>query len=225
MTRPDFVTYDGLPAASGGAHALRVRRPTAAFERVDAFLTQCTLPEGDTSFGYRLWVGGAADRTGRWQQWAASALGGVRRTQPSYREWNVRADNVVTVLEELETADADDVTRHGGSLVTLSRSTAVRLMDPATGVAYVDVNTAASGGFAVDGYGRVLGASGVRATFGSAGSTMSLWLSFPGDERLAAAAAHVQAHAPVRLSAKHWRRWTVTGADGYRSARTPSPLV
>ncbi|WP_433674179.1 hypothetical protein [Microbacterium gorillae] len=225
MTRPDFVTYDGLPAASGGAHALRMRRPAAAYERVDAFVTQCTLPEGDTSFVFRLWAGGTADRTARWQEWATAVLGGVRRTQPSYREWNVRADDVVTVLEELATADAEDVTRHGGSLVALSRSTAVRLRDPATGEAYVDVDAAASGGFAADGYGRVLGASGVRATFGSAASTISLWLSFPGDERLASAAGHVQAHAPVRLSAKHWRRWSPTRGDGYRSARISSPLA
>ncbi|MGV9294755.1 hypothetical protein [Amycolatopsis sp. NPDC003676] len=30
MTHPDTVTYDGLPAASGRAHALRTRKPSAA---------------------------------------------------------------------------------------------------------------------------------------------------------------------------------------------------
>jgi len=87
------------------------------------------------------------------------------------------------------------------------------------------VDRAASGGFATDGYGGVLGESGVRATFGSAGSKMSVWFTFPGDERLGAAAAFVQEHAPGRLSSKHGRRWTpARSGDGYRSARMPSPL-
>ncbi|WP_370937696.1 hypothetical protein [Amycolatopsis sp. cg13] len=30
MTHPDIVTYEALPAASGRAHALRTRKPSAA---------------------------------------------------------------------------------------------------------------------------------------------------------------------------------------------------
>ncbi|WP_208719882.1 hypothetical protein [Amycolatopsis circi] len=44
MTRPDIVTYDGLPAASGGAHALRTRKPSAVHTKVHAFLNACTTP-------------------------------------------------------------------------------------------------------------------------------------------------------------------------------------
>ncbi|MCK0093828.1 hypothetical protein MWU77_23965 [Rhodococcus sp. F64268] len=130
------------------------------------------------------------------------------------------------VLDVLDGAVREDVTRYGRPLVGLVVGGPVHLIDPATGDAYAEVSVEDSGRFVVDGYGRTLGASGVRATIGSTASSLSLWLSFPGDHRLPAAAAHVQEHAPVRLSAKHWRRWTPSRTgDGYRSIRIPSPLA
>ncbi len=45
-------------------------------------------------------------------------------------------------------------------------------------------------------------------------------------ERLAEAARRLQAHLPVRMSAKHWRRRRLTrDGSSYRSARIPSPLT
>ncbi|WP_208719881.1 hypothetical protein [Amycolatopsis circi] len=105
-------------------------------------------------------------------------------------------------------------------------NTPVRLVDAGTREPCAAVSNEDTGGFAVDGYGRILGASGVRATIGSASSSMSLWLSFPADDRLGPAAAQAQSHAPVRLSAKHWRRWTPSkNGNGYRSVKIPSPVV
>ncbi|MBF6258516.1 hypothetical protein IU468_19630 [Nocardia farcinica] len=47
----------------------------------------------------------------------------------------------------------------------------------------------------------------------------------PVDDRLAAAARHLQHHLPVRLSPKHWRRWRPTrDGSSYRSTKIPSPL-
>ena len=128
------------------------------------------------------------------------------------------------MLAALDAATPVDVTSHGRPLAVLAVNAPVRLLDPSSGTRYVGVSPEATGGFAVDGYGRTLGVSGVRATFGTTASSLSLWLSFPGDERLADAAAHVQAHVPVRLSAKHWRRWSAArSGNGYRSVRIPSP--
>ncbi|MBB1158393.1 MULTISPECIES: hypothetical protein [Amycolatopsis] len=130
------------------------------------------------------------------------------------------------VLTALDDAEPDAVTRYGRSAACLVLNAPVRLVDPAGREPYAGVSEEDTGRFAVDGYGRTLGASRVRATIGSAASSLSLWLSFPADDRLSAAAAQVQKHAPVRLAAKHWRRWT-PGRDeaGYRSGKIPSPVA
>lgn len=226
MSRPELVTYDGLPAASGGAHAMRTRKPSAAAAKFDAFLGACTTPARDSSSVLRIRAGGAEARSEHWRALATEMLGGPSRTERTHQEWRVRQDRLSDVLAALDAATSDDVTRFGSPLAALVLSAAVRLVDPNDGAPYAGVSAEATGGFAVDGYGRTLGASGVRAAFGTTASSLSLWLAFPGDVRLDAAASHVQAHAPVRLSAKHWRRWTPTrSGDGYGSARIPSPLT
>ncbi|MGW4399849.1 hypothetical protein ACWEHA_31560 [Amycolatopsis nivea] len=217
MTRPDIVTYDGLPT---GAHALRIRKPAVAHQKVRAFLDACTEPAGASVLIFQIWAGGLDER---WRELAADLLGGPSRTDRTHREWRVREDSVPAILAALDGAEPEDVTRYGRSVACLVLNSRVRLVDPDSREPYVSEED--TGRFAVDGYGRILGASGVRSTIGSAASSLSLWLSFPGDDRLGAAAAQVQEHAPVRLSAKHWRRWT-PGRDGagYRSGKIPSPV-
>ncbi len=225
MTRPELVTYDGLPASSGGAHGMRTRRPSAARTAVDAFLAACTVPAGAASTTFRIWAGGPGQRSEHWRLLASDLLGGPRRTERTHMEWGVRDDRIDDVFSALDAATPADVTTHGRPLAVLAASTPVRLVDPTSGRPYEGVSPGAAGEFAVDGYGRILGASGVRASFGTSGAALSLWLCFPGDERLAAAAAHVQTHAPVRLSSRQWRRWAPTrSGDGYRSSRIPSPI-
>jgi len=103
---------------------------------------------------------------------------------------------------------------------------AERATAPDAGEPWEGVSPEAFDRHPVDGYGRVLGASGVRAAIGTSASSLSLWLSLPGDERLTRAARHVQEHAPVRLSRLHWRRWRPTrDGSSYRSAKIPSPLT
>ncbi|MFJ8689665.1 hypothetical protein [Micromonospora wenchangensis] len=224
MTPPELVTYDGLPAASGGAHGMRVRRAAAAHAGVVAFMTRCVEPVGTVSCTFRVRAGGCEHRSAHWRELVTGILGGPRRTDRTHWEWGVRDDRIDGLLAALDAATPVDVTPHGHSLAALVVNAPGRLIDPSSGAPYVGVSPEAAGEFAVDGYGRTLGASGVRATFGTAASSLSLWLSFPGDERLADAAAHVQAHVPVRLSAKHWRRWSpARPGNGYRSVRIPSP--
>ena len=84
MTRPELVTYDGLPAASGGAHGLRVRRAATAHAGVDAFLSTCVEPIGAVSRTFRVWAGGPEHRSAHWRELAASVLGGPRRTDRTH---------------------------------------------------------------------------------------------------------------------------------------------
>ncbi|WP_449281860.1 hypothetical protein [Leucobacter sp.] len=225
MTRPAIVTYDGLPASAGGAHSLRTRRPSAAHAQVQSFLDACTRTEQPPALRFQLWAGGDDARAGQWEEFARGLLGGPRNSARTHREWSVRDEHAGAILGALDEAGADDVTRYGRSLAVLIVTAPTRLVDPDAGEPYPGVAAADTARFAVDGYGRVLGDSGIRAAIGTTSSSLSLWLAFPADDRLGPAALHVQAHAPVRLSTKHWRRWEpMRTGDGYRSTRIPSPL-
>lgn len=222
---PEVVTYDGLPASAGGAHSLRVKRPADAHERVQRFLAACTVPAEPATWTFSISADGDPAATERLAAFAGELLGGPRRTQRIRRDWNVPPEAALEVLGAIA-AESGATTKYGASLATLSQSLPVQLIDPATGDPFAGLSPTAFGGFAVDGYGRRLGVSGIRASYGTAGSALSLWLNLPADERLAPAARHLQDHLPFRLSTKHWRRWQPTRArDGYRSSKLTSPLA
>ncbi|WP_029261505.1 MULTISPECIES: hypothetical protein [unclassified Microbacterium] len=222
----EVVTYDGLPASAGGAHSLRTKNPRTAYESVQAFLDATAVTIGAPEMSFQLWAGGPPDETDRLEAFAAAHLGGPQSRQRTHTQWRVRSDDVDATLDALNGAGSGAVTGHGHPLASLVWNAPVALVDPATGSTYEGIDADAFGRFAVDGYGRLLGASGVRATFGTTASSLSLWLGFPADDRLHEAAAHVQTHLPFRLSAKHWRRWRATkDGQSYRATKITSPLV
>ncbi|MFK3678733.1 hypothetical protein ACI2IP_13460 [Microbacterium sp. NPDC090218] len=222
----EVVTYDGLPASAGGAHALRTKKPRTAFEGVQAFLDAAALTIGAPEISFRLWAGGPPHVADRFEAFAAAHLGGPQSRQRTHTQWRVRSDDIDATLDAVDGADSGAVTAHGHPLASLVWTAPVALVDPVTGMPYEGIDADAFGRFAVDGYGRLLGASGVRATFGTTASSLSLWLAFPADDRLQDAAAHVQKHLPVRLSAKHWRRWRATKeGQSYRATKITSPLA
>lgn len=222
----EVVTYDGLPAASGGAHALRVKRPRPAWQAVQSFAHACVDPVADPTLTLHLWKGGPPDVSESLREFASTNLGGPRTQSRTSTEWRVRVDAVDGVLGALEDAGATAVTEHGHPLASLVWDAEVRILDSQTREPYEGVCPEAFGRFAVDGYGRLLGASGMRASIGTTASSLSLWFSLPGDERLADAVRHLQQHLPVRMSAKHWRRWRLTrDRSSYRSTKIPSPLM
>ncbi|WP_305092292.1 hypothetical protein [Prescottella sp. R16] len=222
---PEVVTYDGLPASAGGAHSLRVGHPGKAFERVRHFVDACTESMSAPSWVFRVAADGPLASTGQLTGFATERFGGPRRRARTHTEWNVRPEFVDDALEVLAAAGADAVTSYGGSLAVLAGGLSVRLVDPDVGTPYPDVTPDAFGRFVVDGYGRLLGDSGIRVTLGTAGSALSLWLNLPADRRLAPGARHLQDNLPFRLSAKRWRIWRPTRAgDSYRSGKIPAPL-
>lgn len=225
MSSTGLVTYDGLPASSGGAHRLRTRSPEAAFGQAQHFVDACTRTISTPEATFQLWSGGPADLAESLEAFATKRLGGPRRRERTHAQWRVGTDAVDDVLDALGDAGARAVTRHGHPLAALVWNTDVVLIDPGTWTPYRGVGADDFGRFAVDGYGRLLGVSGVRASMGTTASSLALWLGLPGDDRLGAAAAHVQEHLPFRLSAKHLRRWRPTrDGQAYRATRIPSPL-
>ncbi|WFR73049.1 hypothetical protein P9209_04295 [Prescottella defluvii] len=226
ITLPQVVTYDGLPTSAGGAHSLRAKRPDQAFQRLQRFVDACADPASPASWALVIYAGGPHASTERLVALATERFGGPRYRAQTHTEWNVRPESVNHALDALIAVGPDAVTPHGHSLAALTYSTPVRLIDPETRVSYPDITPDACGRFAVDGYGRLLGDSGIRATLGTAASSLSLWLNLPADDRLAPGARHLQDSLPFRLSAKHWRLWRPTrSGDSYRANKIPSPVL
>lgn len=222
----EVVTYDGLPASAGGAHALRTKNPRVAYENVQAFLDAAVLPVGVPELSFQLWSGGPPDAAERFEAFAASHFGGAQCRQRTHTRWRVLPENVDATLDALNGVDSRAVTAHGHPLASLVWNAQVSLIDPVTSTPYAGIDAASFGEFTVDGYGRHLGSSGVRAAFGTTASSLSLWLAFPAGDQLHRAAAHVQKHLPVRMSTKHWRRWRPTkDGQSYRAVKMASPLV
>ncbi len=220
------MTYDGLPASAGGAHSLRAKNPRTAYESVQAFLDAAVLTVGAPEMSFQLWAGGQPDAAGRFESFAAARFGGPQSRQRTHTQWRVRPDDIDATLDALSGADSGATTGHGHPLASLVWSAPVALVDPATRAPYERIDADTFGRFPVDGYGRLLGASGVRAAFGTTASSLSLWLALPADDRLHDAAAHVQKHLPFRMSTKHWRRWSATkDGQSYRASKIASPLV
>lgn len=222
----EVVSYDGLPASAGGAHSLRTKNPRKAYESVQAFLDAAVMTDGAPEVSFQLWAGGPPDSADGFEAFATAHLGGPQSRQRTHTRWRVLPENIDATLDALSSADSRAMTGHGHPPASLVLSTQVALIDPAAGTPYVGIDADAFGRFAVDGYGRLLGDSGVRATFGTTASSLSLWLAFPADDRLRAAAFHVQEQLPFGLSTKHWRRWRAT-KDGlsYRATKITSPLA
>ncbi|MFJ2369781.1 hypothetical protein [Microbacterium sp. NPDC087665] len=222
----EVVTYDGLPSSAGGAHSLRTRNPRTAYDAVQTFLDAAVRTISAPEMSFQLWAGGPREIADRFEAFAAAHIGGPRSRQRTHTEWRVRPENIDAALDAVGSAGSQAVTAHGHPLASLVWNAQVILTDPATGTPYDGIDADALGRFAVDGYGRLLGESGIRATFGTTASSLSLWLAFPADDRLHDAAGHVQKHLPVRMSAKHWRRWRATkDGQSYRATKIASPLA
>lgn len=223
---PEVVTYDGLPVSAGGAHSLRTKNPRSAYDSLQAFVDAAAVTLETPAMSLQLWRGGPLDINDSFEAFAAEHLGGPEHRQRTHTRWRVRPDTVEAALDAVSSAGPQAVTPHGHPLAALVWSAPVALRDPALHGPTQGIDADAFGRFPIDGYGHLLGASGVRATIGTTASTLSLRLSFPGDERLPAAAAHVQAHLPFRLSLKHWRRWRATkDGQSYRATKIASPLA
>ncbi len=216
---PEAVSYDGLPAASGGAHGMRILRVDRAMASVDGFVGACLEPAEAPRWTFQV-LGRPTASGEAYEQALREALGGPARSQPAQRVWRVPAERVADAAVLL------DPKSPAGLRISLVQTLHGRLTSPATGRPEPDLDPARFGEDPIDGYGRRLGVSGVRASFGATGSKLSLWLTLPADERLVPAARHLQEHLPFRLSAKQWRRWVpLRSGAGYRSTRISDPLA
>lgn len=213
------VEYDGLPSSSGGAHGLGRMPARTAFEAWMRFLATRT-DGGDVTAVYELRLAPRTVQAHRLRRAVARAfpvdpwLSGLRPVATA------RLDEALSLLESLEPIPTD---RWGMAPVTLSCRSRFRLLHPDGGLwpgqdparfpqpehlTFVP-----------------LGSSATSLEL-SARRSMTLNLTIPEatDADLARIVPWLQEALPVRLSANHWRRWTLTkDGNSYRPRRIVPP--
>jgi hypothetical protein len=208
------VTYDGLPVSSGGAHTLRRTRAAAAFAAWMHFLDTCT-----EASGIRCWYD--FPRTPELHADPA-VVERIGREFPPDRDGRhavaqTRFSDALSLFESLEPLP---VNSSGMAPIWLWFTADCRLRSPDDSVLWPGQDPARFGGFETPG-GVRLGASSTRLIL-HARSLVGLRLSIPeaSDDDLAVFVPWLQGALPMRLSSKHWARWTLTaGGQSYRGRR------
>nr|NLD39992.1 hypothetical protein [Actinomycetales bacterium] len=210
------VTYEGLPIASGSAHTLRRTSPAQGLEAWRTFLTRCTRPEALRGYFSLANIPGLEPPDG--------ALGRVaEHFEPSPEvsdRWVVSAERVDEAVTFYESLGPPPVNDYGVAALRLAILADVTMLHPATGGPWPGQSPARFGEFVTPG-GIHLGASRT-ALFASGKTSLGLSLSFPEatDDDIETLVPWLEDALPIKLSPKHWTRWTRTKkGDSYRSRK------
>lgn len=210
------VTYEGLPISSGGAHKLGRTSTRKAVESWRDFLAACTRPGPPRAYFSVASIPGlepapeTVDRiAGRFEP--SAHVPGRFEVPPG------RVDEAVELYESLS---PQPVNEYGISPVWLTIAADITLLRPGTPDPWPDQDPVRFGHFVTPG-GIRLGASDTKLILGGRAS-LGLSLSFPEatDDDFAALVPWLQSALPMKLSPKHWTRWTRTkSSTSYRSRK------
>ena len=214
------VAYDGLPISSGGSHALGRISAREALDAWSRFIDRCTDSSSVTSwFDFPATPG--LDAEPGFKRLVDREFSGHRGRHPV--PWD-RVDDALSLFESLEPLPTN---QWGMAPVWLWFTTDFRMKLPGMDKLWPGQNPALFGEFRTPG-GVLLGASSTRLIL-QAKRSIGLSLSIPNasDTDLAEVIPWLQAALPMRLSSKHWTRWTLTrDGQSYRGKRiTPAPLA
>lgn len=197
------MAYDGLPISSGGAHGLGRISARDALNAWLRFLGMCTETSSLSGwFDFPLTPGLTVD---------PKVVRLIARKFPGGRSrhlvsWD-QADNALSIFESLEPLPANP---WGMAPVWLCFTADFRIRSPRSQELWPGQDPSRFGHFVTPG-GVKLGASSTRLML-QAKRAVALSLSIPqaSDTDLAEIMPWLQAALPMRLSAKHWTRWTLT---------------
>lgn len=212
------VVYDGLPLSAGGAHGLGRVTARGALRSWVGFLNARTESSPVVGwFDFPDTPGLALSPDLRRQIEVAFPSQGQRCAVP----W-ARADEAIDLFESVEPLLVNE---WGMAPVWLWFTADIRLLQPETGEPWPGQDRALFDNFVTPG-GVELGASSTRLIL-QAKKSIGLSLSIPHatDSDLDTYMPWLQASLPLRLSSKHWSRWTATKRDdsyrGHRVALAP----
>jgi hypothetical protein len=213
------VVYDGLPISSGGAHGLGRVSARSAHAAWRGFLDRCTEPSPVRCwFEFPATPGLLADR---------GIVGAVEREFPRGDDGRhvVAWHRVELALSLFESFEPLPVNASGMAPVWLRFTADFRVRLPDGSRVWPDQDPARFGRFETPG-GIRLGASSTRLLL-QAKRSLGLGLSIPeaSDSDLAQIVPWLQAALPMRLSPKHWTRWTQTKSGLSYRGRKIAPVV
>ena len=215
------VAYVGLPMSSGGAHRLGRTSAQRAINQWSDFLSSRTAASPPLC-SLHLSVNPQLGPGRR----LAREIGRVfPPTLGAKRDFSVPPERITEAAELFDSFTPVPMTRAGLAAVSLSLGASFRILQPGTTDPWPEQDPARFGHFRTPA-GVTLGASSARLTMDGTAS-MSLLLSVPNasDQDLAVLVPWLQEALPLRLSAKHWTRWTLTADErSYRGSRIIVPV-
>jgi hypothetical protein len=210
------VAYDGLPISSGGAHALGRISARDALTGWLRFLETCTEASPiESYFDFPVTPGLTVDAA------VVQAVEcGFPRDPGRFKRLSVpwsRVEDALSLFESLEPLPTNE---RGMAPIWLWFTAELRLRSPWATALWPGQDPELFGHFQTPG-GVVLGASSTRLIL-QAKRSVGLSLSIPQatDGDLDEIVPWLQASLPMRLSRKHWTRWTLTkNGKSYRGRK------
>jgi hypothetical protein len=198
------VAYDGLPISSGGAHALGRISPRQALMSWRGFLGACTQPSPITCWFDLPMTPELAVEPAVVARLSAAF---PDRTRDRFPVPEDRIDQAVDLIESIEPQPTN---QWGMAPVWLWLTADFQLLTPDGSGVWPGQDPGRFGRFQTPA-GVRLGASSTRLVV-QARRSLGLTLSIPeaSDADLQRLVPWLQSHLPMRLSAKHWTRWTLT---------------
>jgi hypothetical protein len=198
------VAYDGLPISSGGSHKLGRISPRQALTAWQGFLDACTQPS-PVSCWFDLPM--TPELTVEPAVVARLSAMFPERTRDRFP---VPRDGIDQAVDLIESIEPQPTNQWGMAPVWLWFTADFQLLRPDGSGVWPGQDPARFGHFQTPA-GITLGASSTRLVL-QARRSLGLSLSIPeaSDEDLQRVVPWLQNHLPMRLSAKHWARWTLT---------------
>ncbi len=203
-----FVSYEGLPLNSGGAHGLGKKTVTESYNATIEFLKLYA----DSSSPYEIRLTLYKDKSFNYRQlkWKLMKLFGFFPNSSSwdminYRQklwtWKIKWNEIKECLDILQ--EHSDLPDHPNGPLTLSILWNFRLIDPLTKIKLPNQELIPTLDFRIHN-------SRILLTLKKK-STLSIWLAFPLDSEDEVFKKYVKdliTHLPIKPSEKHWRIWT-----------------
>lgn len=233
MSRSAAITYEGLPISSGGAHTLRTRGFVETARSLSDFVSSVSIISTPTDLTLELLSGGEINETEFARQYEDAygkyGLKKFTRAMGDYigHQWALDVNTLHEVAAQLEKLRPIFHAGYAGWQVVLHATWKLEFREEDSHLALPYQSRTYYNDFEIT-WNVFLGESGVYARI-SEKSTAALFLSLPFEEvtedchRLA---VRIQKAFPVRLSAKHWKRWSLTKAGkNYVGRKIKSPIL